>query len=517
MKKNVFSKNKYLFISIIIILAYIMLYVSFTYKGATGVRGSDDFWYVADVNSLITGKGAVSNNVFPVSCRHHIPTLPRSFVHNVPNVYFAALPALIFGSYKGWIVLNIFCNLITACLIFIIVKKFVTKTWALLMMLTYLSLPLILMGTIKPMAEASIVPLVTLELLIYIYKNEGLHYWILMEFIAGLLFACRPNFIILLFLIPVVYVVEQFIFNKSWVKNLFILLFICIALTIVPKILFKPNVSYSNLSIINSGVPNKSNNMNIFFNLNPEPVNLGNTIENLKAKTKESLKIQFKPTKEIGFLMYYVPFNIMFIFSLLLLFKDKKYIPLSMFAIFMFLLHILTVIIFQNQDRYMIVSIPALLCSMGVFLGSTNILNKISPRLGLVLLLIPFLIFMKSNIYVSHLYHKEGLDEKAIMNNMDKDFKNIIPQKDVVVVQANYATDYLPESYLLRPREVLFILDNYTDEDYKAMLHNINGKWLICSENSPILSKLNSFKLTKKINLTHPYEHTAIYSISENN
>lgn len=514
---NGIRKNKYLLILIVFVIAYTGIYMFLSLKGATGIRGSDDFWYVADVESLITGKGVASNNIFPVSCRYVVPTFPRPFVHNVPNIYFAALPALIFGSYKGWIVLNIFCNLITAFLIFKIVKKFVSKIWAVLMMVTYLSLPLTLMGTIKPMAESSIAPLVALELYVYIYKKDNLWYWILMELIAGLLVACRPSFIILLFLIPAVYVIERCILKKNWIRNLFILLFICIVLAVIPSVLFKPNVSYSNLSIINSAVPNKSSNMNIFFNLNPEQVNIHNTLANLIAKTKESLRIQFKPTKDVGFSSYYVPFNIIFIFNIFLMFKGKKYIQISMFTLFMFLIHILTVIIFQNQDRYMIVAMPVLLCSMGVFLGSIKILNRIQWRLRLILLIIPFLIFIKSDLYVTCLYQEEGLNEKNIMQPIDKEFKEIIPNNDVAVVQANYATQYLLEGYLLRPREVLFVLDSYSKQDYKAMLHNVNAKWIICTENSLILNKMSDFKLKKIKNLTYPYENTAIYSISENN
>jgi hypothetical protein len=62
---------------------------------------------VADVESLVEGRGVQTNEVYPVSIRHEIAPLPRPFVHNILNIYVAALPALLFGAYGGWIVFNL--------------------------------------------------------------------------------------------------------------------------------------------------------------------------------------------------------------------------------------------------------------------------------------------------------------------------------------------------------------------------------------------------------------------------
>src|SRR5262245_8093548 len=83
----------------LLIVAVLLIFIVLVWIGASGLRGSDQYWYVADVESLIGGHGVQSNEIYPVTVRDGVASLPRPFVHNILNVYVAAIPALLFGAY----------------------------------------------------------------------------------------------------------------------------------------------------------------------------------------------------------------------------------------------------------------------------------------------------------------------------------------------------------------------------------------------------------------------------------
>src|SRR5919108_5969848 len=71
----------------LLIVAVLLIFTVLVWIGASGVRGSDQYWYVADVESLIEGHGVQSNEVYPAAIRDGVTSLPRPFVHNILNVY----------------------------------------------------------------------------------------------------------------------------------------------------------------------------------------------------------------------------------------------------------------------------------------------------------------------------------------------------------------------------------------------------------------------------------------------
>ena len=73
------------------------------------IRGTDQFWYVADVESLTHGQ-YVTNNIYPANLVSPGP-LPRSFVHNNVTLYIAVPLARLLGGQAGWLATNLACGL----------------------------------------------------------------------------------------------------------------------------------------------------------------------------------------------------------------------------------------------------------------------------------------------------------------------------------------------------------------------------------------------------------------------
>lgn len=501
-------------LNLLIWIIVIVFYICISLYGASGLRGTDDYWYVADVESLITGNGPYSNNVYPVSIINEDASLPRPFVHNTLNVYLAAVPALIFGAYRGWIVLNILSGLITSYIIYRIVIKFTKPGWAALMACTYLLLPVTLIQTVKPMAEASIAPLVALLLFVYTLDSNKFSKWAALQFIAGLLLFCRPSFLPLILIIPFVYLVKNWNLKFKVAAGIIGLFLIGVSFMGFNRILFEPNVSYSNLKIVNSGVPNKSDNMNIFLNLYPEAITVHNTINNLKAKASEGLRIQYLSGKA-QMIRYYLPFNLAGLVAVVMLFisKKQKVRELAMAAIFFYLLHLLTVVVFQNQERYMLVAMPPMLAALGVAISGLGEFTR-SRRGILIVFIILVLGFIPLNYSFAKDYRQSITVAKRVQNELGHLLESTIPKKDSVMIEAENPSHYLLEGYLLRPRLALMVLDNYKMEDYKVLINRIDAKWLICQHNSPIIKKLGMIEAKEVKKLPWPYENFRLYELT---
>jgi len=504
---------------IIIALAVICFYIGITWYGSSGVRGTDDYWYVADVQSLINGHGIQTNNIFPVSLINGIPKLPRPFVHNTLNVYLAAIPAMVFGAYKGWIVTNILSSLLTSYIIYIIVKRISGHKPALMGALVYLIMPLTLLQSIKPMAEASIAPIVALLILVYMNDDKKYTEWLLLMILSGLLIFCRVSFLPVLLIIPFLYLLEKRKLDRRTLCYMLVLMFTGFVFLKMNGILFKANASFSYLQIVNSAVPNKSNNMNLYFNLHPDKITFVDALGNIKAKAIEGLRIQFIPSNipsdRLNFKKYYLPFNLMFIASILMLYKykNRKYLKISFIALFFYVLHLITIVLFQNQDRYMLVSLPIMIIGATVFLGSFKWFEVSKKYVAPIIVIIGLIIFMPLNVSKAKAYSEDITYYEKAYKDVGNVFEKVIPTTDTVIVEAEAPWQYLMKGYMLRPRRVLFVLDSYTINEYNVLIKNSKAKWMICRKDSLLVDKIKNRVGESNSKLPAPFENYIIYQI----
>src|SRR5438105_5353116 len=93
------------------------------------IRGTDQFWYVADVESLTHGQ-YVTNNIYPANLVSPGP-LPRSFVHNNVTLYIAVPLARLLGGQAGWLATNLACTFGSALLVWLSLRRPSAKAAAL--------------------------------------------------------------------------------------------------------------------------------------------------------------------------------------------------------------------------------------------------------------------------------------------------------------------------------------------------------------------------------------------------
>jgi len=491
-RKIINQRRLFTKVEIILILVIISIFIFLIYWGSSsGVRGTDQYWYLADAESLINGQGVQTNNIYPVSVYKEIQSIPRPFMHNILNLYFVILPGIFFGAYTGFIIMNILCSFLTAFFIYKTIIIYTKYQPALLISSLYLLLPITVWQTAQPLAEASIAPLVALLMLLYakisISNNNNLYNWLILVFISGLLILCRLSFLPIIFVIPIIYLIHNRPIKIKNMFNMVILFILGFLFLLIQKNFFESNVSTSLLQTI---ISNKT--MEFYFDLYTLPITIKNVIDILFIKTIKALKIQFLSLNSLG-ILFYLPFNLMAIISLILLFKSKskKIKNITFIAILFFLLHLLTVILVQNQFRYMLVIIPPLLIVTGIALGNWKRIIRFLNKKYVIFILILILILTPIDFLLANRLHNEGIRSQQVGKELSAAFCENIPTYDTIMVEYSGGGDLI-YGYILRPRFVLYIRDDYSEEIYYRLAKNVNAKWMICKINSPIIKQMES-------------------------
>ena len=512
--KSLNQRRLFTKVEVILILVIISIFIFLIYWGSSsGVRGSDQYWYLADAESLINGQGVQTNNTYPVSVYKEIQSIPRPFVHNILNLYFVILPGIFFGAYSGFIIMNILCSFLTAFFIYKTIIIYTKYQPALLISLLYLLLPITVWQTAQPLAEASIAPLVALLMLLYakisISNNDKLFNWIMLLFISGLLILCRSSFLPLIFVMPLIYLIHNRPIKIKTIFNMLILFVFGFLFLLLQKNYFEPNVS---ISLFQTIICNKT--MGPYFDLYTLPITIKNVIDILIIKTIKALKIQFLSLNSMG-ILFYLPFNLMAIIAFLLLFKSKskKIKNIAFIAVLFFLSHLLTVILVQNQFRYMLVIIPPLLIVTGIALGNWKQVICFLNKKYVVFILIMILILTPIDLILANRLHSEGMTAQQVRKELSAIFCENIPTCDTIIVE--YSGENLIYGYILRPRFTLYISDDYSEEIYYRLAKNVNAKWMICKINSPIIKQIESIINCKIEKFPEPFGSYGLFALEK--
>jgi 4-amino-4-deoxy-L-arabinose transferase-like glycosyltransferase len=385
-----------------------------------------------------------------------------------------------FGSYEGWIITNIVATILTALLIALILKNLVKGWISVLAYTIYLLLPLTLWQTAQPLAEATITCFVAIGMLIYIKADRNPFLWALLLVVACLAYYCRATFSPILLVIPVAYLVHSKPCNiKTILVASGLLCFVCVVL--LTKGIIFPQMTVSFPEILNTGLPGQSN-MSAYFAIPPSPPIV---LSNLYSKIVSNLSTQIVPNSWL-LQLFYLPFNVLAALSVYLLFirKTNSGRRIAYCGGILLLLHIATILIFQNQFRYLLIPIPAVLACSALVIDKIKLLQ--SKRVQTAVLLGVFIALMVVNTPIAIDLHHQGLQEKELCTTLKSVFDDAIPESDSLMVAAT--GKYLKLGYVLRPRTTVFLRPVYDHDDYQIMRERVNAKWLLCPKKRSSIS-----------------------------
>ncbi len=495
--KSIFITHKW---QVSFLIFALLVFIFFATYASSGPYADDHYWYLADVESIIQGRGVQSNNIFPIEAIQGKVINNPPFVHNSPFIYLAAFFGIFFGAYNGWILVAVLCSLLAAGLIYKTVLLFTNTPTALLAGGVYLILPGTIWNSSELIVEAMIAPFIVLIIYLYLSSKDRFISWVGMILIAVFVSITKANFVLLFGVIPFAFLVHHF-HRKFFVLRTFILIFIAVVTFFVITPLFPNNAASSKnfiqsyLNIIHLAVPGKTSNMETYFNIHPTNYSFGEYVESLYLKTKKSLRLQFLNTKIDG-IAFYIPFNILYLLCIAGLFfsiRRKKKLEKRLFAasIVLLFVYLLTICLMQNQFRYMQMFYPIPLIGAFVVIYSRQkeyTQNQTNMLLNTLLFSIVVLFLVYINFHLIQQQRADGISS-AKRSQIFSEYINFLSPSDAIMVEG--IRHYTLYSYVLQPRRVLYVIDAYTIKELETIMRNGDAKWLLCEDSSPIIDTLD--------------------------
>ena len=190
------------------------------------VRGSDQYWYVGDVERVVLQDGLFrSNSIFPASLPDDVSKLPRPWVQNKPVSYIVlGITYLTQNGQFAWLILNSICLFLTAW--FTAKALHIAKDKRMPLIAMFVFFPLNFYLATQALPEIFLMFLISVMGWLLLAAKKSTSNSVLLAFVAGFLICHRPNYILLLLLIPCI----QFILyrEEAWKMAL---IFVAVSLT----------------------------------------------------------------------------------------------------------------------------------------------------------------------------------------------------------------------------------------------------------------------------------------------
>ncbi len=320
------------------------------------LRGSDQFWYVGDVERVVLQDGLFkTNSIFPNSMPENLSDLPRPWVQNKP-VSYLVLP-LVYVTQNGhvaWLLFNMICLFSAA---FFIGRVLQIRTEKFLYFVAvFVFFPFNFYLATQALPEIFILFLIAAIHYLLLVPPINYKKVIMLAMISAVLISQRPNYILLLPLIPLLF----YFVHREKALTLSVSFVVVAVLSCSMALLFEGHLikSPSITDTIINNVHGVSNMGSFFDQYDHAKVSLGDLIVIVWDKFGGAMKTQFAFSGLSAFMFYLI--NLMLL-SIPVLFFQRKMITQKHLVCLVFIgIHFMTVILFFNQYRYAAAIIPSL-------------------------------------------------------------------------------------------------------------------------------------------------------------
>jgi len=421
--------------------------------GAAGLRGTDQYWYIADVLTISQGLESFTNNFFPgPMLRNGIVPAKNYFMHNSPVMFPIGWLSRFIDAYNAWILTNVACHAIVAGCIFYIAVRYTTTIIAMIVTGFYLISPIAIWQTINPLLEMYYSSLVAMQLLCFCYRERSLfRYGLYVSLIVGL--ASHPIF----FVPACIWAVLDFIASKNKKTGLIIFSLFSIGsyLVLQGKDVWFPSSFQPELkAIIASVVPGRSNMYWHYSEILPVV-----DLHLMKNKVLYALQKHFFTAR---FAPLYIFTNVALIVSCyLVIFRLKKWwrllIPFGVFGG----QYIAMIFLQQNHPRYQQIVAAVVFCVIAI--GMFEIVNsrkiskrKISAGVGVCV----GVLFLMS-LAIVHSGRNQSRNEGQEVERLVQEVSVLPADARIVGIDVK---PHNPFSFIVRPRNMLFIRTDMLNE-----------------------------------------------------
>jgi|GEM_PF-2834706 len=481
------------------------VFVALVTFASTGVRGTDSYWYVADVERLAAGESWTTNNIFPLHVMQNEQLARPRFLHNIPHVYFVWPAARLLGAYRGWIATNVAASLITALMVGWLLTRAHGPWFGVLGFSWYLLLPLTLWQTTQPVVEATLAPVLGLVMLLYAGTLRDAWRWPLLLLAATLAYYGRESFLPLLLLVPLACCRQREGDRRTRVLTASGLLLLALAAIALKQPLFPRSTQVPLPVRMNMGVPGVSDNMAVYF---------GQAQGALRAwhlwwKLRRGITQQLLPPLRSQ--LFYLPFNLLAVGSVwgCLRGKNPAQRRSSNLAVVLLVIHVLTICLMQNQFRYMLPVLPVVLVAGLWKLGDVRWLQ---PRV-LSLLAGSTLALAAADLPLAAWLHQAGRAEQRLAEGLRQQLRAIVGAEQTVVMEAGGGKNYLLAGYALRPARVVFVRASSPPDLLDRIDRTLRPDWLLCPAASPLRKHYPAGAPAERTELPAPFRTYRLYRL----
>ncbi len=434
---------------------------------AYGVRGTDQYWYLADVITLIQGDQPFSNLYFPRVLIENREDA-NYFIHNGPVLYLSALIGGILGPFNGWLTVNVVCHLITAFCVYVTALRYTTHTISISSSFLYFISPIAVWQSMNMMQENFFACLLAVIVATFAYRDTKLPR-ILMQAALVITVAIHPLFTTL----AITYIsvnIAKAIHNKNKKQLVHALLIAaaCIVMVRIYPSVFPSTFQPDLQSLIAGSVPNKSS-MLWHYSANIPSLDLQLLVLKLKHAVLQHLNQPY----------YYFYTNIALIFGIYLLLRKKHQLrDIEALLIFVLALYTCLSILMQPQPRYQQIFAPATFVAISLLANETRLLLPATIRKFTFAGLAGASMLM--SFYLCYTVYVESSNEHSALEELSVHFSDIPLGSRVLLQDSDHETKL---SYTLRPRKVLSVKTNLLDaSNYDRVLSKFQPDCVISTK-----------------------------------
>ena len=436
-------------------------------------RGLDQFWYVADVESLVRGQH-VTNNIFPANLAMPGP-LPGPFVHNNITLYFVVPLATLLGGHWGWLATNLMCTVGSALLVFLSLRQVSVRVAALVASL-FLLLPVTVWLTCNALSEPIYTFLVTACLFVWLRAKRPLGQGLFV--VAAAAAALAKDNLALLLLVPIV---GLCLGRGEWRRTFGTTIYVggisafgLAVCAVLRSTVFTENIRYSLAARLTCSVPPKNDNCAPYFLSSPPNFEWAVFWEKL-ARNIPAQATLF-PAAEAPFILPFYALLSLFLWYLVRNWKrlqiDCKETRASLVTIILIISYFATVLFFQSQFRYTYFVIPSLLVSTSLFVRWTE--QKVQ-MLGLcVACLVPVALVLV--LHIRKEAKQEFVETKRIEQSVES---HLVDKTPLLILREPSSGRFIEVAYAVRPRAALIIEETEFCDQLKRYRARFDVRYII--------------------------------------
>lgn len=439
-----------------------IVFVAVVLFGASGgIRGSDQYWYLDDTETLLRGDAPNSNCLYPRQLLVQ-GTQVSPIIHDILPQRAVVPLARVIDPYWSWITLGAAAMLLGAVLGFMAMRRVCDPIIAASAAAALLLLPLSVQCSTQVLAEPSMVPLFA-AMLVLIGRPGGFGKYLALAIMLTLALMSRFTSIAFLPLLPLLAFTEQVPLSRRWALAAWSTLLLGVGAAL-NKLLF-------------NGIPIPGNPIALNINgsgmgiwLTTEPIVV--TLDSIKTKLA-SFVTSHAELSEAGVAMAAINGALMLTATLgaVALWRRSQRV-MALFVWIVVAVNLATLTLYQNQIRFVLPTFPVLLLGTAVL---AERLIGVRPRVRMAAALATLAILIPPAVILAWVARREGVREAQECDRLRVLAADLRGAGDLIHVGGN---DQML-AHCVRPRTILFVTPDQAEADWKRILAMPRWRWVV--------------------------------------